>query len=136
MLISEIFGKSVDDLSPEALAVRSAKLCPFRGTTCTKSSIPDPLGVCTLSDGQHAAAVCPVRFLESDRIFKDAAGIAFGPNSDVAVFAETRILRIEMQEGPTKKIGKVDFLIAKVVDHKIRFCRNGSAGRIFFRRFY
>ena len=120
MLISEIFGRGVLDVSPEAIAVRNAKLCPFRGTTCTKSSIVDPIGICSLSDGNEAAAICPVRFLEGDRIFRDAAIIAFGPNCEIGIFPEVRILRmVDDKSSTAKKIGKVDFLIGKIDSSKV-----------------
>ena len=120
MLISEIFGRGVLDISPKASAIRKAKQCPFRGTKCTKSSKTDPIGICSLSDGKEAAAICPVRFLEGDRIFRDAAKIAFGPNCEIGIFPEVRILRIlEDKKSGTKKIGKVDFLIGKIEVGKI-----------------
>jgi hypothetical protein len=120
MLISEIFGRGILDVSHEATEIRKAKLCPFRGTTCTKSSKTDPIGICSLSDGREAAAICPVRFLEDDRIFKDAAKIAFGSGCEVGIFPEIRILRILEEGSPdAKKIGKVDFLIGKIEHGKV-----------------
>ena len=120
MLISEIFGRGVLDISPEAMDIRNAKQCPFRGTKCTKSSIVDPIGICSLSDGKEAAAICPVRFLEGDRIFRDAAKIAFGPDCEIGIFPEIRILRmVDDRQSTTKKIGKVDFLIGKIEKGKI-----------------
>ncbi len=114
MLISEIFGFGVEDFSEAAQSARLARQCPFRQSKCTKSSKTDPLGVCSLSDGVEAAAICPVRFLEGNRIFRDAARLAFGANSAFAVFPEIRILRVEGRNTKeAKKIGKVDFLIGK-----------------------
>jgi hypothetical protein len=120
MLISEIFGRGVLDVSPEAKSIRAAKQCPFRGAKCHKSSKVDPIGICSLSDGKEAAAICPVRFLEGDRIFRDAAQIAFGPHCEIGIFPEVRILRI-LADGKTgtKKIGKVDFLIGKIEHGKV-----------------
>ena len=119
MLISEVFGRAIDDLSSDATDIRARRHCPFRDTKCTKASKSDPLGVCSLSDGKYAAAICPVRFLEGDRIFKDAAAIAFGKGADIAVFPEVRILRIESTGGKSKKIGKVDFVLGRIADGKI-----------------
>lgn len=119
MRISEIFGKDVDDVSATAVAHRQSRLCPFRNTRCTKSSKSDPLGVCTLSDGVSATALCPVRFLEADRIFADGARLAFGTGVEFAVFPEIRILRIEGKGEAAKKIGKVDFLLGRVSDGKV-----------------
>ena len=121
MLISEIFGFGVDDQSEAAWRSRKSKLCPFRGTKCTKTSKEDPLGICSLSDGNEAAAVCPVRFLENDRIFKDAARLAFGENVAIGIYPEVRILKIEAEAESERdrKIGKVDFLIGKIEQGKI-----------------
>ena len=119
MLISEVFGRAIDDLSSDAQDIRARKHCPFRDTKCTKVSKSDPLGVCSLSDGKFAAAICPVRFLEGNRIFKDAAALAFGKGADIAVFPEVRILRIEGKGGKSKKIGKVDFVLGSIAGGKI-----------------
>ena len=121
MLIGEIFGHGVDDLTAEARAARVNKYCPFRQTPCTKSSISDPIGICSLSNGDEAAALCPVRFLEGNRIFADAARMAFGPQETFAIFPEVRILNLPTREAgqKPKKIGKVDFLIGKITGGKV-----------------
>jgi hypothetical protein len=118
MRISEIFGRSVDDNSADAKAIRAGKICPFRDTPCTKSSKIEPIGVCSLSDGKYAASLCPVRFLEDGRIFTDAAEIAFGKSVSFGVFPEVRVLKID-ETADSKKIGKVDFILGHIVDGKI-----------------
>lgn len=121
MLISEIFGRSILDTSPAASKIRESRHCPFRDSICTKSSKKNPLGICSLSDGIEAAAICPVRFLEDDRVFRDAAKIAFGPGCEFAVFPEIRVLRIPDRSGKRDaKIGKVDFLLGHVEGGRIR----------------
>jgi Restriction endonuclease NotI len=114
--ISEIFGHGVGDQSDAAWTDRNNKQCPFRGGPCTKSSKTDPIGICSVSDGHEAASLCPVRFLEDGRIFRDAARIAFGGATDFAVFPEIRILQVPDPKNPgkLKKIGKVDFVLGKV----------------------
>lgn len=121
MIISEIFGYDVDDISDTAKAARQSKHCPFRNTPCTKSSKIDPIGVCSLSDGKTAAALCPVRFLEKDKIFIDAAEIAFGEHASFGVFPEVRILKLEAgsEDERDRKIGKVDFILGKIENGKI-----------------
>ena len=94
MRVAEVFGYDVADQSDEAWQAREARHCRFRDSPCTKSSITEPLGVCSLSDGDSAASLCPVRFLERKRIFVDAAAIAFGPGTIFGVFPEIRILEI------------------------------------------
>ena len=118
MEVAEIFGFDHADQSDAAWRARNAKHCRFRDSKCTKSSKTDPLGICSLADGTQAASLCPVRFLEEGRIFKDAAKIAFGPTATIAVFPEIRILEIASIDPSknSKKIGKVDFLIGKIDD--------------------
>ncbi|MDP3907117.1 NotI family restriction endonuclease [Novosphingobium sp.] len=116
MNISEVFGHGVGEHSDAAWADRKSKFCRFRGGPCNKSSKSDPIGICSVSDGVNAASLCPTRFLEDGRIFRDAARLAFGINSSYAVFPEIRILQVPdaKKPGEFKKIGKVDFILGKV----------------------
>ena len=115
MRVAEIFGFGVGNASDLATLGRRARQCPFRDTPCTKSSKSDPLGICSLSDGGRAAALCPVRFLEDDRIFSDAGRLAFGDGAVIRAFPEVRILSVPGLNGTKdRKIGKVDFLIGKI----------------------
>jgi len=84
--IAEVFGYDVADNSTEAWSARNAKHCKFRISPCTKASISDPLGICTLAEGGNAASLCPVRFFEKARIFKDAAKISFGEGKTFGIF--------------------------------------------------
>lgn len=120
MKVSEVFGFDVENDSAEAWSSRDDKLCPFRGSPCTKASKVAPLGICSLSDGVRAAALCPVRFLEDRRIFSDAGRLAFGTGAQIASFPEVRILTVAGEGGKKdRKIGKVDFLIGNIVDGKV-----------------
>lgn len=120
MRIAEVFGFGIENHSNEVWESRNAKTCPFRGTQCTKVSKTDPLGICSFSDGHSAAVVCPVRFLEQNRIFRDAGWLAFGNGVKIAAFPEVRILKIEGENGENdRKIGKVDFLLGQIVDGEV-----------------
>jgi hypothetical protein len=121
MEVAEIFGYDIADQSEAAWTARNSKHCRFRNSPCTKSSKTDPLGICSLSNGNRAAALCPVRFLERDQIFKDAALIAFGAGATFGIFPEIRILEIAPKaEGErSQKIGKVDFLIGRIENGKV-----------------
>ncbi|NJM34826.1 MAG: hypothetical protein HC850_09085 [Rhodomicrobium sp.] len=107
--IAEVFGYAVEDTSSEAVASRARKHCPFRNSPCTKASKNDPLGICSLGSDGRATVLCPVRFIDRNRIFIDAARMAFGPGVRFGAVPEVRILRIG-----SKKIGKVDFLLARL----------------------
>jgi Restriction endonuclease NotI len=123
--ISEIFGHGIDDHSETAWADRIAKRCRFRNGPCNKSSNSDPIGICSVSDGREAASLCPVRFLDDGRIFRDAARIAFGQEARFAIFPEIRILQVPdpKKSGGMKKIGKVDFVLGKIDDGVVTdFC--------------
>ncbi len=108
--VTEVFGYSVEDNSPEAIASRTEKKCPFQpaGTRCTKVKKSEPLGVCMFGDSHLGTPVCPVRFNQKDKIFVDVAKAAFGSGRKIAVRPELRILRKENG----KKAGKVDYIIA------------------------
>ncbi len=111
LTISEVFGHSIDNLSRQANRDRSTRACPFKNGPCTKSSKKNPLGVCTLSDGRAATAICPVRFTEANRVFEDAARLAFGRGAMFSPVPEVRILR-----SGTRKVGKIDYLLARLGD--------------------
>ena len=121
MLIAEIFGYGVDNQTEKVWESRRAKRCPFRGGPCTKSSKTKPIGICSLSDGGEAASLCPVRFIERDVIFKDAARLAFGEHVRFGIFPEVRILKIKAgAEGERdRKIGKVDYLLGRIEDDAV-----------------
>lgn len=120
--ITEVFGYSVEDKSPEAIAARTAKPCPFQlpGTPCTKVSKSDPLGVCMFGGTHIGTPVCPVRFIQNSQVFVDVARAAFGTGRKIAVRPELRILRKENG----KKAGKVDYIIALLDENRkpVDFC--------------
>ena len=116
MRIAEIFGFGVDNQTRAAWESRRAKCCPFRAGKCTKSSKADPIGICSLSDGIDAVSLCPVRFIERDVPFMDAARLAFGKHVRFGVFPEIRVLHVaaNTEGGRARKIGKVDYLLGKI----------------------
>ena len=122
MLISEVFGYGVENLSDEAWKSRFQKRCPFRNSPCTKSSKIDPIGVCSLANDDGAASLCPVRFVERDKIFIDSARIAFGEGIQFGVFPEVRILKLEDEsnQGNTRKIGKVDYVLGRIENGTVK----------------
>jgi len=118
--IAEVFGHAVEDHTAQAALDRKNKRCPFKNARCTKNGKSNPLAVCSMSDGQSLAALCPIRFYESDRIFKDVGKIAFGEGREIVAAPEVHVLRVNKpSSGPNAKshrVGKVDFLVASIDD--------------------
>jgi len=110
--IGEIFGFPVDASSQSAKKAWVTKPCPFRGNVpCTKASRSDPLGICSFSEGNQLTTVCPFRFLENGSLFRDAGRLVFGTGARIVAVPEIRILHLPGKK--RKKIGKVDYLIAR-----------------------
>jgi hypothetical protein len=85
--LAEIFGYPVDNMSQEAVDHRQGRLCPYHnpsGLNCTKSSVTDPLGVCTIFDGDKLVITCPVRLRQDLLIVADAANFFFSKRQYVA----------------------------------------------------
>lgn len=120
----EVFGYDVNDSTKEAYDSRSGKFCPFRNSKCNKVNLADPIGICSLSAGDSVVTICPTRFQEDNRIFRDAAIQAFGADCAFSVNPEIRILNVVSENGKLKKIGKVDFVLAKLNEARvpIDFC--------------
>jgi hypothetical protein len=106
----EVFGYPVDNLSPEADSHRSGRLCPFHnssGLNCTKNSAIDPLGVCTVADGNKIAITCPIRLRQDLLIVSDAAGFFFSGNTRYLALTEVRL-----NDKQGKSAGNIDIIIA------------------------
>lgn len=111
--IGEVFGH--DTAVPTSATERKSGQCPFRNSPCTKGGISNPLGICSYTEGRLATVVCPVRFHEGQRVFRDAARIAFGLGKQCVAVPEVRVLEV-ISGLKKKKIGKVDFLLVLVED--------------------
>jgi len=89
--ITELFGYSPKDQSPEANKARKSLECPFLGQTCTKT-LNDGLisGVCTIKPMTSGPVICcPVRLYANDyQVLKDVAVQAFGGGIDLVIGGE------------------------------------------------
>jgi hypothetical protein len=76
--LAEVFGFPTNNLSPEADRYRRLRLCPFNNKvpSCTKDKAENPLGVCTVYEGDKLAITCPIRFREDWLIAEDAAAFS------------------------------------------------------------
>jgi hypothetical protein len=78
--IIEFFGYSPDDTSHEAVQARTNRLCPFSGSTCSKTlSDGEISGACTLKPATSGPVICcPIRlYADNYRILGDVAQTAF-----------------------------------------------------------
>src|SRR5262245_42473552 len=77
--LAEVFGFPPDNFTPEAQRARKYRLCPYnnRVPSCTKDKANDPLGVCTIHDGDELAITCPIRFRQDWLIAEHAAEFFF-----------------------------------------------------------
>ena len=77
--LAEIFGYPFDNLTDEAPRFRKNRLCPFgnRVPNCTKDKANNPLGVCSIWNGEDVVITCPIRFRENWIIAENAADFFF-----------------------------------------------------------
>lgn len=85
--VAEIFGFPPEASSSEAKRAREEYRCPFLGATCPKRSQHRgfdpgiPLGACSVwhrgigLEEPQPYVICPVRFLQEQRIFYDASSL-------------------------------------------------------------
>lgn len=120
--LAEVFGFPADNLSPEAERLRRNKLCPFNNKTCkcTKDKKNDPLGTCSIMDGDTPTITCPVRFRQDWLIAEDAARF-FGFASDTW----TVLPEVRLNDKNGRSAGNIDVVIASY-DHAERLTDFGS----------
>lgn len=107
--LAEVFGYPVSNMSRKATNHRQGRLCPFHnssGINCTKSSVIDPIGVCTILESNKLVATCPIRFREDFKIVSDAADFFF-PNKRYVTLTEAHL---KNKHG--KSAGNIDIVIA------------------------
>ncbi|MDD5313331.1 MAG: NotI family restriction endonuclease [Dehalococcoidia bacterium] len=102
---AEVFGTASIDLSTAAKAQRQKYLCPYIGSKCIKQTrlATYPMGVCSVDYNGDFIAICPKRFLQDQRVFKDIADQHFGTRNDLIVFSEIGL----------KTIGTFDYVMVK-----------------------
>lgn len=119
--LAEVFGFPTDNLSPEAERYRKNRLCPFnnRSPNCTKTSVENPLGVCSVFGAQDEVVItCPIRFRQDWRIATDAAEFFFPPD-----VAWTSLTEVQLNDRSGKSAGNIDVVllaydsIGRIVDY-------------------
>ncbi len=112
--LAEVFGYPVSNMSQEAVNHRHGRLCPFHnssGINCTKSRATDPIGVCTIFEGNKPVVTCPVRFREDFKIISDAADFFFPGERYVA------LTEAYLKDKYGKSAGNIDIVIAALNQH-------------------
>jgi hypothetical protein len=106
--LAEVFGFPIGDRSERAARYRVDKLCPFNNivSNCTKNSIENPLGVCSLNHKNKPVIICPVRFREDWKIVSDAASFIFGNET-----AWTHVPEVRLNDKYGKSAGNMDFVL-------------------------
>jgi len=112
--LAEVFGFPIVNQSPEAARYRSKRLCPFNNKVpnCTKDKANDPLGVCSVREGDEVAITCPVRFREDWIIADDAAAFFFPPGAKWTSLTEVRL-----NDKYGKSAGNTDVVLVSYDDH-------------------
>lgn len=90
------------------------RLCPFnnRVPNCTKDRASDPLGVCSLWDGEQPVITCPVRFRQDWLIAEDAAAFFFDADTSWTSLSEVRL-----NDGLGKSAGNIDIVLVAYDRH-------------------
>lgn len=91
--LAEVFGFPTDNITPEAKRYRRNALCPFgnKVPNCTKDKANNPLGVCSVFDGEDVVITCPIRFREQWLIAEDAASFFFPKGTKWTTLTEVRL---------------------------------------------
>ena len=91
--LAEVFGFPTDNHTEEANRYRENRLCPYNNKVpnCTKDKAEDPLGVCSLFEGDATTIICPIRFRQDWIITVDAAKFFFGPQAKWTSLTEVRL---------------------------------------------
>lgn len=111
----EVFGYPIDNMSSEAISHRQGRLCPYHnssGINCTKNSATDPLGVCTVVDGNSIAITCPIRLRQDYLIVADAAEFFFAPQQKYVALTEVRL-----NDRNQKSAGNIDIVLIALDDN-------------------
>lgn len=106
--LAEVFGFSASDMSAAANRHRTKRLCPFNNKVpnCTKDKAKNPLGVCSVNEGDEIAITCPIRFRQDWIIADDAAEFIFPPNTTWTTLTEVRLL-----DRDKKSAGNIDIVL-------------------------
>ncbi|HTV47805.1 MAG TPA: NotI family restriction endonuclease [Phycisphaerae bacterium] len=106
--LAEVFGFPITNNTDEAARYRKNRLCPFNNKVpnCTKDKANNPLGVCSIFDGNDIVITCPIRFREQWIIAEDAAGFFFPKGTKWTTLTEVRL-----KDAHNKSAGNIDIVL-------------------------
>lgn len=106
--LAEVFGFPTDNFSLGAERYRRNKLCPFNNKvpSCTKDKAENPLGVCSVYDGNNVVITCPVRFRQDWLIAEDAAAFFFPTE-----WSWTSLTEIRINDKYSQSAGNIDVVL-------------------------
>lgn len=106
--LAEVFGFPTDNASAAAVRHRLKKLCPYNNKipNCTKDKANDPLGVCSVFEGEGIAVTCPIRFRENWIIADDGADFFFPANT-----RWTSLTEVRLKDKYGKSAGNIDLVL-------------------------
>ena len=120
--LGEVFGFPISNRESRAKRYVKDKLCPYNNivSSCTKNSIENPLGVCSILHNDAPVIVCPVRFREDWTIVSDAAEFVLDQN-----YAWTHVGEVRLTDKHGKSAGNIDYVLVSY-DEKGRVIDFGS----------
>lgn len=106
--LCEVFGFPITNTGKKATHFRKSRLCPYNNVSanCTKDKAQDPLGVCSIFDGESLAITCPVRFRQDWLIASDTAEYFFEPG-----VSWTSLSEIRLNDANGKSAGNIDLVL-------------------------
>lgn len=106
--IAEFFGFPPDSNTSEAERFRRMSLCPYNNKipNCTKDSVTNPLGVCSIFHKNDLAVICPVRLRQDWIIAENAASFFFPEGTRWTTLVEVRLTN---KDG--KSAGNIDVVL-------------------------
>ncbi len=120
--LAEVFGFPISNQSEAACRIRDNRLCPFhnRVPNCTKNSVENPLGVCSVYEGKQAVITCPVRFREDWVVATDAAQFFFP-----SAARWTSLTEVRLRDADGRSAGNIDVVLVSY-DHEGRLLDFGA----------
>lgn len=111
--LAEVFGFPITDQSENAKRYLENKLCPFNNivANCTKNSVDNPLGVCSMYHKGNPVIICPVRFRQDWKIVSDAADFIFTKGTNW-----THVGEVRLKDKHNKSAGNIDYVLVSYDD--------------------